>query len=359
MRIIVNQPGGLTFTIVITRPHHIVSPARAAEMLDCRRHSVVRSALLLYRGPRNVVTEINVGFLVGQSGPHFLHGVRETLHDEDHIRRKLADGLDLFRAAGLLAAIAHVGFEQFLCEGGCDAFAQRRRRRSWYCSARNVDFQRTPGHIGRGGMRTLGTLERGLRLAVEDVEDLGVFSAEVGGPAFDALLVLDAVGCLGFARHAHVYFAADVSVEAVDEQLEGLGGIGLAAELDFVNAASLCIGHKGTYEIRRDYRTGAGVGCFVPDSLHETTRLNGKGIAALLGPAVGGPGGSIEEFREGAHMAERLEGRVQITVVGYVAETAMMCWMHGGCHATYKSAGVGHQLCDAAAQRLNYFLCPL
>ena len=47
-------------------------------------------------------------------------------------------------------------------------------------------------------------------------------------------------------------------------------------------------------------------------------------VTPFVGPTVSGPIRASEEFGEGADMAEGLEGGVQITVVGDVAQSAPM-----------------------------------
>jgi hypothetical protein len=106
-------------------------------------------------------------------------------------------------------------------------------------------------------MATFVASQSGLSLAVEDIENLGVFFMKEGGPGLHALLVLDPCRFCGAPGHTHSDFAADVGVEAVDQELQGFGGIGLGAETDLIDATGLGVLDKGADELGGKYRASA------------------------------------------------------------------------------------------------------
>jgi hypothetical protein len=98
-------------------------------------------------------------------------------------------------------------------------------------------------------MATFVASQSGLGLAVEDIEDLGVFLVEEGGPGLYTLLVLDPRWFGRASSHTHVDFTADVGVEAIDQELQRFGGISLGAEADLIDATGLGVLNKGANEL--------------------------------------------------------------------------------------------------------------
>ncbi len=135
---------------------------------------------------------------------------------------------------------------------------------------------RSPWRVARGGVSAFVAGQSGLGLAVEDIEDLGIFLVEEGGPGLHALLVLDPCRFCRASGHTHVNFAADVGVETVDQELERFGGIGLGAKADLVDATCLGVFDKGADKLGGKYGASAqGIDIGRPDSRHEGAGIVG------------------------------------------------------------------------------------
>ena len=246
--------------------------------------------------------------------------------------------------------IAAISFHDFLREGSSNTILERWCRGTWGRGTRDFHLVGSPRSVARGGVTTLVAGQSGLGLAVEDIEDLGVFLLKEGGPRLHTLLVLDPCRFCGTSSDTHMDFAADVGVETVDQELKRFGGICLGAEADLIDPTGLGILHKGADKLgRKDSATAQRIDIGRPDGFHESTGIVSQGVTSLIRATVGGPICASEEFGEGANMAEGLESGVQITVVGDVAESAPMgcCWMHmmhRCCHTTYIAWRVGLHL---------------
>ena len=185
-------------------------------MLNRGDHAIVSSRCLLNGWPCDIVTEVNVGLIIRDSRTDFLHRGRKPLDDQNHVGRKLTDAECLLRGSRFLTSVTAIAIQQFFGEGSSDAVLERRCRGAWGRGTRDFHLMGSPWRVARGGMATFVASQSGLGLAVEDIEDLGVFLVEEGGPGLHALLVFNPCRFRGASGYTHVDFAADVGVEAID-----------------------------------------------------------------------------------------------------------------------------------------------
>lgn len=212
--------------------HYIVTEARRSQMLQGAHDAIGGYALEGRPCPPGPQAH-GIG-IIGNAGAHLGTRVRVALENQDEMAGKAAHRSNDIGGSLLLALITGVVVQALGTEDGAQTLGQCGCRIAHLVSARNGQLQHAPGLVARGAGLALLTDDLSLGLAEEVLNKGRIGLAEIGGPALQTADQLLVIRGDRLAHQVHVHLAGQMGVKTVHENLNGLVGVGLAAEADIL-----------------------------------------------------------------------------------------------------------------------------